>query len=71
MRTFLIVAGGVWFTLAVLMVFAVAFAARWRMPDAPPRTRRTAKLVESPLILESDTKVASQQMVEMETLVGK
>lgn len=70
MRTFLIVAGGVWFTLAALMIFAVAFAARRRMPDIRQRARRTMKLVEAPIILESDTKVAPQQ-VEMETLVAK
>lgn len=70
MRTFLIVAGGVWLTLAALMVFAVALAAKRRMPDALPKARRTLKPVHTPLLVEADTKGAAQQM-EMESVVAK
>ena len=69
MRTILIVAGAVWFSLAMLMVLAIACAARRHMPQ-PPRRSRPSTSMEASLIVEGGTEIVSKD-AEMETLVQR
>jgi hypothetical protein len=71
MRTFLIVAGAVWFTLACVMVFSLAFAARRRTPlpgaalaESCPAVSDSIPQAEIPASNTSDTTVVANYELE-------